>query len=66
MVGSCTAENIRKIMDERGLKYSVIAERAGYSQGQFSAMINGRKVIKDTDVAAIAKALEVGPGELFG
>lgn len=66
MIRSVTADNIKKIIARRGLKQKVEAELAGFSVQQFSALLNHRKVIKDVDVAAIARALEVMPNELFG
>ena len=66
MVQNVIAENIRKIIDEKGLKHRAVAARAGFSDKQFSAILNRRRVIKDVDVAAIANALEVTPNELFG
>lgn len=65
MIQSVTADNIKRIIARRGLKQKAVAERAGFSIQQFSALLNHRKVIKDVDVAAIARALEVTPNELF-
>lgn len=66
MKTTCVAENIKRIIDEKGLKQMAIARRAGYSTQQFSAIVCRRKVLKDTDIAAIANALEVTPNDLFG
>lgn len=63
---SVIAQNTKRIINERGLKQKSVGEAAGYSDKQFSALLNGRKVIKDTDVTAIANALRVTPNELFG
>ena len=59
-------ENTRRIIEKKGMKHRAVAERAGFSEKQFSALLNRRKIIKDTDVIAIANALEVTPNELFG
>lgn len=66
MTKSIIAENIGRIIDERGLKKRAVAERAGFSKSQFSAMLNNRRIIRDSDVIAIANALNVSPNELFG
>ena len=66
MVRSVIAENTKQIIEQRGLKQKAVAEMAGFSIQQFSALLNHRKVIKDVDVAAIARALDVTPNELFG
>lgn len=57
--------NIRKIIDERGLKQCVIAEKAGYSKQQFNAMLTGRKLITDADILKITIALGVDANALF-
>lgn len=59
-------ENTRRIIDKKGLKHRAVAERAGFSDNQFSALLHHRKIIKASDVIAIANALEVTPNELFG
>ncbi len=63
---SVTAENIKKIIKQKGLLKSAVAERAGYNYKTFSNMLNGRKLITDIDVIIIANVLEVSPNELFG
>ena len=62
---SIAAQNIKDIIREKGLKSSYVAEKAGYSQQQFSAMMNGRKIIKDTDILRITTALGVDANRLF-
>ena len=59
------AENTRKIIESRGLKQRAVAQKAGFSAQQFSALLNNRKVIKDVDVIAIANALDVTPNDLL-
>lgn len=66
MIQSNIAENTKRIIERRGLKHKAIAQRAGFSIQQFSALLNHRKVIKDIDVIAIANALDVTPNDLFG
>lgn len=59
------ADNIIRIIREKGVKQKFVADRTGFSEAQFSAMITGRKLIKSCDVIAIANALEVTPNDLF-
>lgn len=66
MIVSVVAKNARQIMKDRGLKHGAVAEKAGFSAKQFSALMTGRRVIKDTDVVALANALDVSPNTLFG
>ena len=56
----------KKIIQERGIKQKVIAEKAGYTEQQFSNMLNGRKIIECVDVWRISEALGVTPNDLFG
>lgn len=60
------AEYTRKIMNDKGLKQKSVAEKAGYSQQQFSNLLTGRKFFGANDVLRIAMALKVTPNELFG
>lgn len=59
------APNVKRIIKQKCLKQVAIAEKAGYTPNQFSSMLNGRKVIKDTDVMKLARVLEVDVNELF-
>lgn len=60
------AENIRSIIDEKGLKHSAVARRLGLTPNQFSALLCGRRKINDSDIVAICKALNIQPNEIFG
>lgn len=57
--------NIRKIINERGLKQCAVAEKAGYSKQQFNAMLTGRKLITVDDVMIITNVLGVDANTLF-
>ncbi|MCI9267310.1 helix-turn-helix transcriptional regulator [Oscillospiraceae bacterium 44-5] len=57
--------NISNVIKERGMKNNAVAKMAGYSVQQFSAMLNGRKIIKPCDILAISDALGVNVGDLF-
>lgn len=60
------AENIRKIICERGLKQKAVAEKAGYTERTFSDLLCGRKRIDTDDVIRIIRALHVLPNDLYG
>lgn len=64
-MNSIVAPNIKEIIEDRCLKQIAVAKKAGYSKQQFSAMMNGRKIIKDIDILRIATALDVDVNELF-
>lgn len=58
--------NTRKIIEEKGMKISAVASRAGYSYKVFSNILTGRKQITDTVIVHLCRALEVTPNKLFG
>lgn len=58
-------EIVRNLINERGLKNSAVAERCGYKEQEFSAMLNGRKLIKVCDIAKLSAALGVEPNVFF-
>lgn len=58
--------NIRKIINDKGLKQYVVAERCGYTDKQFSDLLNNRKVITADDIGRLYIGLGVTPNELFG
>lgn len=62
---SIVADNIRSIMDSRGLKHCAVAQRAGYSKAAFSNMLCGRKAISAIDIPRLADALGVDYNTLF-
>lgn len=64
-MNSIVAPNVKRIIRDRCLKQSAVAEKAGYSAQQFCAMMNGRRIIKDIDILRIATALSVDANELF-
>ena len=56
---------ITRIIEERGMKQCVVAERIGVTPQNFNDMLNGRRLIKPVDIGKIAKALDVTPNDLF-
>lgn len=64
-MNSIVAPNVEAIIITKCLKQSAVAEKAGYTKQQFNAMLRGRRVIRDTDIARIATALEVDANTLF-
>ena len=59
------AIGIKKIMTEKGLLQRAVAKRAGFSEQQFSAMMNDRKIIRACDLIPISEALEVEVSEIL-
>lgn len=55
----------KKIINNKEVKQYIVAKNVGYDEKIFSAMLNGRKLIKACDIPCIANALEVTSNELF-
>ncbi len=59
------AVGIRKKIVEKGLLQKSVANRAGFSEQQFSAMLNDRKIIRACDLFRISEALGVEIADLL-
>lgn len=57
--------NIKRIMSEKGLKQKYVAERSGFTEQEFSNMMNGRKKIDIGYIKNICFALDVEANDLF-
>lgn len=58
--------NIKALIDAKGMKQGVVAERAGFTPQDFSNMLNERrKLIRVEHLPAIADALKVNVNDLF-
>lgn len=58
--------NIKHLISEKGMKQCVVAERAGFSDSEFSNMLNERrKLIRIEHIPKIASALNVELNVLF-
>lgn len=59
-------ENIKRIISEKGLKQKSVAVKAGFTDQQFSNLLNGRRICSAYDILRISNALDVLPNDLFG
>lgn len=59
------ADNVSRIIDEKGLKQVYVAEKAGYSRQTLNDMINGRRLMKVKDVTNLKNVLNVSYDELY-
>ena len=59
------ARNIKRIIDDNGLKQGFVAKKANIPEKRFSDMLNSRQIIRPCDVVAIAAALSVDTSTLF-
>lgn len=58
-------DNIRRVIEQKGMIQRVVAERAGFNKHQFSDMLNGRRTLKAEYMPRIAAALGVTVAELY-
>jgi len=63
---SIVSRNLSEIIEEKGIKKRVVAERAGLTPKMLSDMLGGKKIIRDSNILPLATALGVTPNELFG
>ena len=59
-------DNIRRVIEQKGMVQRIVAERAGFNKHQFCDMLNGRKTLKAQYMPQIAAALGVTVAELYG
>lgn len=56
---------LSRIIQQKGIKQTYVAQKAGYSPQELSEMINGRRLIKVCDVPRLAKALGVSSEDVY-
>lgn len=57
--------NVKRLISERGLKQGFVAEKAGFTDQEFSNIMNFRMLLRAEYVPDIAKAIGVTPNDLF-
>lgn len=65
---SVVAKNLKNIISRKALKQTALAERAGYSPQELNDMLNGRRLMRAVDIAAIlnvVKEVGVDANDLF-
>ena len=50
---------LQVLINQNGLKQTFVAKKAGYTPQELSDMLNGRKLIKASDIPRLATALGV-------
>ena len=59
--------NIKNLIDQKGMKQGVVAERAGFTPQEFSNIMNERrKLLRIEHLLPIANALGVSINALYG
>lgn len=60
------SENLKKILDDRGLKQKYLAQKMNISEGVVSNMVNNRKTFDEELIIGVAEALDVDFNTIFG
>jgi len=55
---SVVADRVKEVIREKGFKQTVLAKRAGFTPQEFSDMLNGRRLMRAVDIAAIINVLK--------
>ncbi len=59
--------NIKRIIDEKGMKQGFVAEKAGFTKQEFSNILNDRrKLLRVEHLWDIAMTLDVSVNDLYG
>lgn len=56
--------NVNRILSQKGLKQLFVAKKAGLTGQQLTDMLNGRRLIKISDLIKLSDALDVSVGDL--
>lgn len=57
-------DNLNRIMCQKGLKQVFVAKNAGFTGQQLTDMLNGRRLIKVSDLLKLADVLGVSVSDL--
>lgn len=66
---SVVATQLKSVIKEKGLKQSVIADRAGFTSQEMNDMLNGRRLIRAADIVSIIGVIKeygIDANYLFG
>ena len=55
---SVVADRVKEVIREKGFKQTVLAKRAGFTPQEFNDMLNGRRLMRAVDIAAIINVLK--------
>ena len=58
-------QNIRDLIDEKGIKHVKVASDLGLSRSNFSAMLTGKKLLRVEYLPCIAKSIGCSYNDLF-
>ena len=66
---SVVAVRLKNVISEKGLKQAAIATKAGFTAQELNDMLNGRRIMRATDIASlinVVKEFGVDANYLFG
>lgn len=59
------ADNLKEIISEQGLTHAEVAKKAGLTKQEMSDMLNGRRLIKASDIERLIDILHVDANRMF-
>lgn len=62
---SVVAGNVKRLIQERGIKQKFVADRAGMGDSMLSMKLNDLVRFNEDDIVRLCTALDVEPNELF-
>lgn len=57
---------IKMVIAEKGIKKQTVASAMHLTPQQFSDLLSGRRILRQTDVVNVCEALNITPNELYG
>lgn len=64
-VYSFVINNIKNIISKKGMKQGFVAQKSGFTQNEFSNLMNERKLLRVEYLPPIAEALDVDINDLY-
>lgn len=55
---SVVADRVKEVIREKGFKQTVLAKKAGFTPQEFNDVLNGRRLMRAVDIAAIISVLK--------
>lgn len=58
-------ERLKLYIKDSGLKQCSIAEKAGFTENQFSQILNGKRSVSADELEAICKSIGATPNDIY-
>lgn len=58
-------ERLKIYIKSKGLKQCAVAEKAGFTENQFSQILNGKRSVSADELEIICNAMEATPNDIY-